>query len=81
MYINNINDNNNDDGDNDNGNNNINKDKTLHRHFPKDSYYKSEDSKTPDYYHILEQHFFSLYNTVDIAWMDSFVANIFLFLI
>ena len=56
MYINNINDNN---GgcDNDNNNDNINKDKALHRHFPKDSCYKSEDSRTPEHYQILEQHF------------------------
>ena len=78
MYIN-INVNNND-CDNNNNDNNINKDNTLHRHFPKDSCYKSEDSRSPEYYHVLEQHFFSLYNTIYIASMECFVANIYLFL-
>ena len=46
VYINNIIDNNNGDCVNDNNNNNINKDIALHRHFLKDSCYKSEDSRT-----------------------------------
>ena len=57
VYINNIIDNNNGDCVNDNNNNNINKDIALHRHFLKDSCYKSEDSRTLEHYHILEQHF------------------------
>ena len=69
VNINNINDNNNGDYDNDNRNNNVIKDKALHRHFPKDSCYKSEDSRAPEHYHILEQHLFSLYNTVYIDCM------------
>ena len=56
VYINNINDNNNGDCDNDNNNNNINKDRALHWYFSKDSCYKSGDSRTPEHYHILEQH-------------------------
>ena len=54
MYINNINDNNNEDCDNDNNNINVKKGKGFHRHFLKDSCYKSEDSRTPEHY-ILEQ--------------------------
>ena len=81
LYINNISDNDIGDCDNDNSNNNIIKDKALHRHFPNDSCYKSEDSKTPEHHHTFEQYFFSLYNTVYIACIDSFEATISLFLI
>lgn len=46
MYIN-INDiNNYCDSDN---NNNINNNKALHRHFPKDTCYRSEDNRTPEH--------------------------------
>ena len=57
MYINNISDNNKSDCDNDYNNNDITKNKALHRHFPMDCGYNSEDSRTTEHHHILEKHF------------------------